>query len=80
MQAVFHIKILSDSLHTDSVEYDDATLCRGVQVVSSKWLHNIQFQKTVIFISLAVYSHLYYTYCWGTMWLSSLVLWLWKDL
>jgi len=29
MQAVFHIRILSDSLHTDSVEYDDATLCWG---------------------------------------------------
>jgi hypothetical protein len=33
MQAVFSVRILSESFHTDSVEYDDAMLCRGVQVV-----------------------------------------------
>jgi hypothetical protein len=45
-----HIRILSDILHTDSLEYEEVTLFRMSQVV-----HNIQFQKTVIFIGLALY-------------------------
>jgi hypothetical protein len=62
MHPTFHIRILSDILHTDSFEYEEVTLCKVSQVV-----HNIQFQKTVSFVSLAVYLCCCWTYCSGTV-------------
>jgi hypothetical protein len=70
--AIFHVRIFSDILHTDSHECENVMLCSRPQIVSAKWLHDIQFQKRVSFVILALALYWYETCSCGKLWLMSL--------